>query len=169
MKYSEPETVEFSTERRGNVIRSEVFFDRMDAGPVAPAGLYFDPRSGTCDFALHRVTYRDGLRFAFETFGHNESLPMDHCKLRYRGWWLQEAMDAILDANAVWHRKSLCEVDSDESCLFSWEPVRRASSGFAWVSVYGWCTEAAHSDHVIDDIWGLRERPELSSEFERYP
>lgn len=171
MSYVEPTTVKIKFRSETRSLISEVEFDRMDCGPVAPAGLYWDPSGGLEQLALelHRVTKRNGLCFTFETFGFKGELPGKDTKLYYRGWWLEEAMDAALDKENVWELLDYPDDGTDSQCLFTWETIcsyRELSRG--WKSRYGWATEAAYTQHILRDEYGLQEYADANSQFERY-
>jgi hypothetical protein len=78
--------------------------DRMDLGPIAPAGL----------------------------------LPMPGEVYSYRGWWLSEAMEAVLDTMTEWRREKYPENEHHSTCLFTWESIAANSNNFeGYRSEYG--------------------------------
>ena len=53
MTYLEPKGEIVAVSQEGDVSRVCVPLDRMDRGPVAPAGLYVAPKTGNERFQLH--------------------------------------------------------------------------------------------------------------------
>ena len=141
----------------GPISRLDVRFDRMDIGPVAPAGLYVDPNSGQESFQLHKVVGQDGLVFHFETYHSTHSLPSVGRLFAYRGWWTQDAMNAVLDTNAKWEHRTYPDDGTHEHCLITCEAIgsEYARAGW-WSSAHGWIAEAAHRQFIVEDIYRLR-------------
>jgi len=138
MKYIQPKGKILSAEVSNEASQLVVEFDRMDTGPIAPAGLYLEPNSGNEIFQLHRVIEADGLVFTFQTFTRTHVLPTVGDVLFYRGWWLPKAMDAALDTEESWIKK------------------RYPDNG------YGWITREAFEQFIAGDVYRLREEKSLS-------
>jgi hypothetical protein len=85
MTYVEPKGVIVAVSQEGDVSRGCVRFDRMDLGPIAPAGLYVDPKTGNERFQLHKLAGNDGELFYFETYNSTHPLPMQGEVYSYRG------------------------------------------------------------------------------------
>ena len=75
MTYIEPKGVIKEVSEINDVSRLVVEFDRMDSRPIAPAGLYIDPKSGTEQFQLHRHIDKKAQIYTFETYSSNHPLP----------------------------------------------------------------------------------------------
>ena len=160
MKYREPKGKIVGVSEEGGTSRLTIEFDRMDSGPVAPAGLYTDPSSGEERFQLHRVAQREGLVYTFETFHRPQPLPREGEVFFYRGWWLQEAMDAALDMSANWVRKNYPDNGDHAHCLFTWETIASyadCSEGY-FSEKYGWITVEAYNKFINGDIYHLRDK-----------
>ena len=171
MRYLEPVTIKIKARGDARSVVSEIEFDRMDQGPVAPAGLYVkqNGRPENLALELHRILQNDGLCYTFETFGFEGALPNDNVELYYRGWWLEEAMDAIFDEDNKWKLQNYPDDGSDSQCLFSWNTIcSYCTYSRGWHSKYGWITEKAYLDHIEQDVYGLREYVEENSKFTRF-
>ena len=156
--YVEPQGRIVEAGRDGTTSRLVVSFDRMDSGPVAPAGLYVDPRSGDERFPLHRVVKQEGLVFHFETFNCSQPLPAVGENFAYRGWWLPEAMNAALDVEAVWEHRDYSKDGTHQHCLFTWKTIGEGGEESGWWSAkFGWICEQAHHDSIVHDIYRLRQ------------
>ncbi len=158
MGYIEPKGKIVEACETGNVSRLVIEFDKMDSGPVAPAGLYIDPKSGSEQFQLHRVVDVDGLKYTFETFSRTHPLPKVGEAFSYRGWWLPEAMEAALDINEKWEKRKYPDNGNHEHCLFSWETIASyADSNDGYFSEkYGWVTCESYENFIERDIYKLR-------------
>src|SRR5688572_6411268 len=99
MASTEPKFEVVQAVQRGDVVRIIGRFDSLDRpAPLAPAGLYTDPKSGQERFQLHRAVSRQDELVTFETYGaQSGSKPKPGDVLFYRAWWVPEAMDAALD------------------------------------------------------------------------
>ena len=160
MKYRAPKGLIIDVAEKGNTSRLIIEFDKMDIGPVAPAGLYNDPSSGKEQFQLHRVAENKGLIYTFETFNRPQPLPKAGQVYFYRGWWLQEAMDAVLDTNANWEWKNYPDNGDHAHCLFTWENIAfyaDCNEGY-FSEKYGWITVEAYNKFIRGDIYNLRDR-----------
>ena len=157
--YVEPKAVILEASQVAEVSRLKCSFDRMDPGPVAPAGLYTDPRSGQEQFQLHRVTSQEGLVFTFETYNFAHPLPSRGSEYFYRGWWLQEAFDAATDMSTVWKKEFYPADRDDVQCLFSWETIAHWSKyKEGYKSKYGWVTVEAFHSVIINDCYRIRSQ-----------
>ncbi len=97
---------------------------------------------------------KEGLCYTFETFGFENALPNDNVELYYRGWWLDEAMDAILDRGIEWKLRDYPDNGCDSQCLFTWTTIcSYCEYSRGWQSKYGWITEQAYSNHIERDIY----------------
>ncbi len=130
----------------------------MDSEPVAPAGLYIDPKSGNESFQLHKLIGCEDLVFHFETYNSNHPLPNIGEVFSYRGWWLPEAMEAALDTEAVWEHRTYPDNGGHDHCLFTWKELSSCSPENAgwWSESYGWVTEKAYADYILKDVYNLR-------------
>lgn len=144
--------------QEGEVARIVIRFDRLDAAPVAPAGLYVDLRSGDARFELHKLVHRNGLVLAFETYDSTHPLPRVGEVYSYRGWWLPEAMEAALDATASWRLEKYPDNGGHDHCLFTWETIA-AHTGHreAYHSRHGWISVEAYNKIIRDDVYRIRE------------
>jgi hypothetical protein len=135
-------------------------FSKPYGDPVAPGGLYSDPRSGEEAFAVHRVLSRSGSEVTFESFlPSTAGPPRVGSSWFYRGWWVKAAMDAVLDTTATWEHREYPNDGTHEHCLFTWEtiaPYAVERSGY-WSSAHGWVTEKAYTDFILNDVYHLRE------------
>jgi hypothetical protein len=157
MAYVEPKGEIVAASQEGDVSRVCVRFDRMDLGPVAPAGLYVDPTTGDERFQLHKLARNDGEMFYFETYNSTHPLPMPGKVYSYRGWWLPEAMKAALDTTAEWRREQYPEDEHHATCLFTWETIVANSNNCeGYRSKYGWITVDAYKKFICEDIYRLR-------------
>ena len=120
MAYTEPKGIILEASREGDTSRLCIRFDKTDIGPIAPAGLYTDPKSGHERFQLHKLLRKEGDRFFFETYDSAHPLPVQGEIYYYRGWWLPKAMEAALDISEQWVREKFPEKENHEHCLFSW-------------------------------------------------
>lgn len=160
MPYVEPKGKILSVSKNDGVSRLVVEFDRMDSEPVAPAGLYIDPKTGNEQFQLHRVINNEGLVFAFETFNSIHPLPKVGEVFSYRGWWLPEAMDAALDVGEKWEKRKYPDNGNHERCIFSWETIASyAECNEAYFSEkYGWITCDSYKKFIEGDIYHHRDK-----------
>ncbi len=146
-------------ERTRRSILTSVVFDRSVLGPWAPAGLYADPRESEEVLPLHRVVHRDEQRYRFETFGFDGPLPSVGLSLAWRGWWVTDAMDCVLDTSISWQHLKYPDDGSHAHCVFTWATIKSSgpeTSGW-YARTMGWVTESAYCDYVRDDVYGLRE------------
>lgn len=158
MPYVEPRGTILEATFVEDVACLTVTFDRMDEGPVAPGGLYVDPKSSEERFQLHKQVEQLGLTFKFETYEPQQALPSVGQTLSYRGWWLPEAMDAALDTEADWQHNAFPDNGDHEHCLFTWATITSSvDEGFAWWSEkHGWISEQAYEDYIVNDKYRLR-------------
>ncbi len=158
MSYLEPKGVIVDASRANDISWVCVRFDRMDSGPVAPAGLYVDPKIGQERFQLHKLARKDGMLFYFETYNSTHPLPIPDEVYFYRGWWLQEAMEGALDSTAIWEKEVYPVNEGHEHCLFTWETISAYSENSeGYRSKHGWITVDAYNKFIRDDIYRLRE------------
>ncbi|NOS81472.1 MAG: hypothetical protein E8D46_06355 [Nitrospira sp.] len=159
MTYVEPKGEIVAVSQEGDVSHVCVRFDRMDLGPIAPAGLYVDPKTGNERFQLHKLARNDGELFYFETYNSTHPLPMPGEVYSYRGWWLAEAMEAALDTKAEWVREKYPDNNDHEHCLFTWETITANSEiSEGYRSKYGWITVNAYEKFIREDIYRLRRK-----------
>jgi hypothetical protein len=159
MLHVEPKGKILNVSENDGVSRLVVEFDRMDIGPVAPAGLYVDPKSGNEKFQLHRVVDNEGLVFTFETFNRTHPLPRVGEVFSYRGWWIPAAMEAALDVGVKWEKKKYPDNGNHDHCLFSWETIAsyaECNEGY-FSEKYGWITCDSYEKFIEGDIYHLRD------------
>ena len=157
MTYVEPKAEILEATQNSGVARIVARFDRMDSGPVAPAGLYVDPKSGNERFQLHKLISQDQMIFTFETYDSSHTLPKPGEVYSYRGWWLPEAMEAVLDIKAQWTREKYPDNGNHEHCLLTWETIAAyAENNEGYHSRHGWITVNAYNRFIRDDIYRLR-------------
>ena len=160
MGYVEPKGAIVSVSEQENVTRVMVEFDRMDIGPVAPAGLYVDPKTGNEQFQLHRVVSNNGLVYTFDTFRSTHPSPKVGDVFSYRGWWLPEAMEAALDQNEKWMKKKYPDNGNHDHCLFTWDTIAsyaENSEGY-FSEKYGWITSESFEKYIHGDVYHLRDK-----------
>ncbi|MFS1524736.1 hypothetical protein ACL7TT_11570 [Microbulbifer sp. 2304DJ12-6] len=159
MVYIEPKGKIVTISSQSNVTRTVIEFDRMDSGPVAPSGLYIDPKTGTEQFQLHRVVNCDELTYTFDTFNSTHPAPKAGDMFSYRGWWLPEAMEAALDNEEKWTKRNFPVSDNHEHCLFSWETIASyVENNIGYYSdKYGWITCESYERFIEGDVYHLRE------------
>ena len=159
MPHVEPKGTIQKVSERDNVSRLVVEFDHMDMGPIAPAGLYIDPKTGDEQFQLHRVSDREGLVITFDTFNRTHPLPRVGAVFSYRGWWNPEAMEAALDVGEKWDKRKYPDNGDHEHCIFSWETIAfYAECNEAYFSEkYGWITCDSYKKFIEGDIYHLRD------------
>lgn len=163
--YVSPKGKILNVQEENGVTRLIVEFDRMDSGPVAPAGLYIDPMSGNATFELHRVIGVDALVFTFETFSRTHALPGVGDIFSYRGWWMPAAMEAALDTGEAWERKSYPDDGDHDHCLFTWESIASYTDhdeGY-FSSKYGWITCESFDQFISGGLYRLREAEALTN------
>ncbi len=135
-------------------------FSRPYGEPVAPGGLYVDPRSGQESFAVHRAVSRTGNQVTFESFGPAAtSAPAPGSSFFYRGWWVKAAMAAALDTSAHWRHLVYPNDGTPQHCLFTWQTISSyigLASGY-WSAEHNWITEQAYNEFIVKDIYRLRE------------
>ncbi len=159
MSHLEPKGKVISVSERDAISRLVVAFDRMDIRPVAPAGLYVDPKSGNERFQLHRVVGNEGLSYTFEAFDRTHPLPRVGDVFSYRRWWLPKAMEAALDIDEKWVKQRYPDNGSHEHCLFSWDTIAsyvECNEGY-FSEKYGWITSESYGNFVQGDIYHLRD------------
>lgn len=161
MAYVEPKLEVVEALQSGDVVRIVGRFDRLTSPPLAPAGLYTDPKSASERYALHRAVAQQGQLATFETYGpQSRPLPRPGDVLFYRPWWVPEAMDAALDTTASWIRKRYPDNGDHDHCLFTWETISSYEGnreGY-WSEKYGWITVEAYENFIAKDIYRLRSR-----------
>lgn len=177
----EPKGVIVGVSERENVTRVVIEFDRMDPGPVAPAGLYIDPRTANEQFQLHRIVGSNGpvytveqfklqrvgannrLVYTAETFNSTHPSPKVGDVFSYRGWWSTEAYEAALDQKAKWSRQKYPDDGSHEHCLFYGGTIAsytENSEGYYNEEYYGWITCDSYEQFILGDVYHLRDKQE---------
>jgi len=167
MAYVEPKGTVLQVLESKEVTQLVIAFDRMDSAPIAPAGLYVDPRKGIERFQLHRLVKQEKLVYTFQTYSRSHPLPDVGEVFSYRGWWLPEAMKAAIDTKEQWERKAYPDNGDHDHCLFTWEniaPLAENREGY-YSDKYGWITCDAYARFVSGDYYRLRRsNAELLSE-----
>ena len=158
MAYIEPKGLIKEATETNDVSRLVIEFDRMDSGPIAPAGLYIDPKTGTEQFQLHKHIDKKAQIHTFETYRSTHPLPKIGSVYSYRGWWLQKAMDAALDEKETWEKVIYPDNGNHEHCLFSWETIASyVENNEAYHSnKYGWISCESYLNFIKNDIYRLR-------------
>src|SRR5258706_8111363 len=90
LPYIAPKLRVVAVEQLGDRYRLVGQFDRVDrSGPLAPAGLYTNERSGNEDWQLHKAVTEEGNVITFETYGiQAKPAPVVGQTYSYRGWWV---------------------------------------------------------------------------------
>jgi len=129
------------------------------AAPVAPASFWSDPTEGVPIFDVHRAQSESGLFFTFETFSTDvSSVPREGDTLYLQSHWLPSAMQAALDTSATWKYSAYPDNGEHAHCEFTWETISSYSvvkAGY-YSEKYGWITERAYFDFIVNDIYRLR-------------
>jgi hypothetical protein len=159
MSYTEPWVAVLAATSADDVATVRLRFERFDRGPLALGALYREPGSNREMFVLHREVDRSGDEATFETYGSSAfALPRVGDILYHRGWWLGEALEAVLDPDGQWEHRTYPDDGGHHHCLFTWEPIAAYEEHrVGWFSrKYGWITEGAHADFIQGDIYKYR-------------
>jgi hypothetical protein len=158
MAYVEPKVEILEVSQNRDVTRIVARFDKAVSDPVAPSGLYINPKSGSERFQLHKLISQDELVFTFETYHSAHPLPMMGDMYSYRGWWLPKAIEAVLDEEAQWQREQYPNNGNHDHCLLTWETIASYSqTSEGYHSEHGWITVDAYNKFIRDDIYHLKK------------
>lgn len=159
--YTEPVVEILKAELFSGGSRITCRFNKPYSEPVAPGGLYTECDASSASFVVHRAIASQGEEVTFETFGvESQCLPPVGASFFFRAWWIRPAMDTALDTAAVWDHRTYPDNGDHHHCLFTWETIAAHAEQKAgwWSAKYGWITEKAYQDFIVNDRYHLRER-----------
>ncbi|HEX6122138.1 MAG TPA: hypothetical protein VFY89_03205, partial [Ktedonobacterales bacterium] len=94
----------------------------------------------------------------FETYDHAGPLPEPGRPYIFGAWWTSDALDAVLDRQAVWMRERYPDDGTHEHCLLTWETIAAYDpyQREGYRSEHGWITVAAYETYIEQDLLRLR-------------
>jgi hypothetical protein len=126
--------------------------------PLAPGSLFDLDAPNREVLPLHRLLEQSNSTLVFETYEHAGPLPELGRRYIYGSWWTPDALDAVLDQQAVWVRERYPDDGTHAHCLLTWETI--AAYGEyqreGYHSEHGWVTVAAYATYLEQDLLRLR-------------
>jgi hypothetical protein len=148
-------------ETRGGVTRvvlTILDMDYLPGPPLAPGGLWDPDDENRAVLPLHKLVEQSDSTLVFETYDHAGPLPEPGRQYIFGSWWTSDALDAVLDRQAVWVRERYPDNGTHEHCLLTWETI--AAYGpyqrEGYHSEHGWITVAAYETYIEKDLLRLR-------------
>jgi hypothetical protein len=132
MPYSHPIAKVIACTRADSVIRTRIFLDRTEGGPIAPSSLWVgDPpreKDARLVFRLHRLVAQTGKVFEFESSEEYEPqtpLPTEGSEFYFVGWWGQDQLDlAQSDIKALTRYRFVSNDPEDhDHCRLCWKSI----------------------------------------------
>jgi hypothetical protein len=150
-----------AVETRGGVTRVVLTVLKMEylpGPPLAPGGLWDPDDESRAVLQLHKLVEQSNSTLVFETYDHAGPLPEPGRHYIFGSWWTSDALDAVLDRQAVWVRERYPDDGAHEHCLLTWETI--AAYGpyqrEGYRSEHGWITMAAYETYIEKDLLRLR-------------
>jgi hypothetical protein len=126
--------------------------------PLAPGSLWDTTWQNREVLPLHKLVEQSDSTFVFETYDYAGSLPELGRQYIFGSWWTFDALDAVLDRQAVWVRERYPDNGTHEHCLLTWETIA-AYDPYQWEgyqSELGWITVGAYKTYIEKDLLRLR-------------
>ncbi len=126
--------------------------------PLAPGSLFDLDTPNREVLPLHKLLEQSDSTLMFETYDYAGPLPELGRQYIFGSWWTPDALDAVLDRQAVWVRERYPDNGNHDHCLLTWETI--AAYGEyqheGYHSEHGWVTVDAHEIYIEKDLLRLR-------------